>query len=181
MGASDSRIAVVMGLPTDAEFMDFPSHPSGRTLSGTLVGVGRSLLTCRPIGSLSRCEMRMRWMTSSALALAVSSAVPALANAAGGLDLGAGRPAAVRVDRDEWHEHERERRDFQEAAEVKELPERVRETIDHERNGRKIVSAERIRRGEERFYRIHLEGHHKKDLTLRVAPDGKLLDMEKDE
>jgi len=116
--------------------------------------------------------MKLAWITSAALSLGVSAAVPQFAAA----DNWWGRDHVRYDHRDDWR-HDRE---FDRDISIREVPDRVMDTADRERRGRRIESVQFVRRDGREFYRFRIDdpGRHDRDMDVRVAPDGRLLSVE---
>ena len=132
--------------------------------------------------------MKLRWMTSAAVTLGLCAVAPTMARADRfGGDRDRGPVVEVRRDHEDRYDRGREihdRRDFHErdcddAVGLPRVPRRVVETAERAGNGRHIESVRFIRRDGLEFYKFDMQHHGWKDLIVRVAPDGCLLNAEK--
>ena len=77
---------------------------------------------------------------------------------------------------------ERDRdRDFDVDVSIRDVPLRVLDTVDAERNGRRIEAIQYVRRDGKLFYRFRIDHHdwhgRDDDFNIRVSPDGRLLSI----
>jgi hypothetical protein len=112
--------------------------------------------------------MKASWILSAAVAMGVSSLAPGVVRA------DPWQHQSTRYDRFDT------RHDFDENVEMKEVPKEVRETINRERHDRRIESIQYVHREGKLFYRFRIDDPHPrdKDMSIRVAPDGRLLSVE---
>ncbi len=113
----------------------------------------------RPLGKLN-------WIAAAALALGTSALLPSSSR------------ADDRYDRWRDTHSDRNERNVDYDIPMKDVPPRVRETLNAERRGREIESVQFVRRDGKEFYRFRIDRKHSADLSIRISPDGRLLSIE---
>jgi len=115
--------------------------------------------------------MKAKWIITAASAMAVASVAPQFVHA------DPYRHPVVRYDRFDRH------RDFDEDISIREVPGDVMRTVDRERHGRRIEAVQYVHRDDKFFYRFRIDDPHPRDrdMSIRVAPDGRLLSVEEAE
>jgi len=116
--------------------------------------------------------MKKLWILTAAAALSAATAAPQFARA--------DRPAYERYDRYDRYPHYR---DFDEDIDMRDVPRDVRETLNRERRGRRVESVQYVHRDGKFFYRFRIDDPHPRDrdLSIRIAPDGRVLSVEEAE
>lgn len=125
-------------------------------------------------------------MTSAALALGLTTLVPAVSKADGRHrdDYRDGR-RIERVEIRERYDYGRGRHDHRHCEpdvdrdiRLSDVPRRVMETADCERRGARIEAVQFVRRDGHEFYRFRIDHGRGCDMNIRVARDGGLLGIE---
>ena len=129
--------------------------------------------------------MKLRWMTSAALALGVVSVIPTFAKADNWRNDRDRNDRYENVRRDDWRrdryeDHRRIERDFDVDVPLREVPRAALDVADYERHGRRIEAVQYVFRDGKYFYRFRIDdpGRHDRDVNLRVTPGGRLLTIE---
>lgn len=137
--------------------------------------------------------MKLRWMTSAALALGVASVIPTVARADHDDWRQGGRDRDDRYERDRYRDdrrddwrrdryedHRRIERDFDVDVPLNAVPRAAWETVNYERRGRRIEAVQYVFRDGKYFYRFRIDdpGWRDRDVNIRVTPGGRLLTIE---
>jgi hypothetical protein len=85
----------------------------------------------------------------------------------------------VRVERDIRIEPDLQRRDFDRSVLVREVPRQVLDEAARVGNGRSIESVRFVRRAGSSFYALCMDGRNKQEITVRIAPDGCLVSIDR--
>lgn len=116
--------------------------------------------------------MKATWMMTAASAMAVAMISPKFVQADP-------RPPVVRYDHDDRYRSDHYR-DFDENIDMRDVPREVRRAVDRERRDRRIESVQYVHRDGKFFYRFRIDDPHPRDrdMSIRVAPDGRILSVE---
>jgi hypothetical protein len=107
--------------------------------------------------------MKLKWITSAALALGVSTAIPGLVKADDWRDW--------RRDRDYHYRHDEDRVIVRDIS-LRDVPDRVLDRVNDYRHGRRIEWAQWVRDRDHVFYQFRIEDRRNGDFTLQIDPDG---------
>ena len=136
--------------------------------------------------------MKLRWMTSAALALGVVSVIPTFAKADDwrhDRDYRDRNDRYENVRRDDWRRdrvedrrdgYRRVEREFDVDVPLREVSRAALDVADYERHGRRIEAVQYVFRDGKYFYRFRIDdpGRYDRDVNIRVTPGGRLLTIE---
>ena len=123
--------------------------------------------------------MKLAWITSAALAMGVSAAIPSLAHADNWRGHRDYHDRDVRVvERGRYDRVDRYRdRDFDNDIPLREVPRNVMDTLGDYTHGGRINAVQFVHRDGKFFYRFQVDGR-REDQSIRIGENGRLLSVE---
>jgi hypothetical protein len=130
--------------------------------------------------------MKLAWISSAALALGVSVAVPSMAHADNNWRHDNGRDRVrierprVEVRRDVRIRVDDRVRDFDDTIRLNNVPRNVLDTLHDEFHGRIVGEVQYVHRDGKFFYRFQVDtgGRRDADASVRIGENGRLLSVE---